>query len=70
MDIYCKNYRKHAESSYPKILVLISNRKPKVKSKCTECLTDRMFFNKVNDMYDLEHLVKRFLFTDIFSKRT
>ena len=42
----------------PKILVLISNKKAKVKSKCTECLTDRTFFDKINDEYDLEQLVK------------
>ena len=70
MDIYCKNCRKHAESTYSKILVLISNRNPKVKSKCAECLTDRTFFDKINDKYDLEQLVKHFFFTDVFYKRT
>ena len=60
MDIYCKNCRKHAESTHPKIIVLISNRKPKVKSKCAKCLTDRTFFDKINDKYDLEQLVKHF----------
>ena len=60
MDIYCKNCKKHAECTHPKIIVLISNKKAKAKSKCTEDLTDRTFFNKINDEYDLEQLVKHF----------
>ena len=51
---------KHTECTHPKILVLISNKKANVRSKCTECLTDRMFFNKINDDYELEQLVKHF----------
>ena len=43
-----------------KILVLISNKKTKVKLKCTECLTDRTFFDKIDNEYDLEQLVKHF----------
>ena len=38
-----------------------SRQKSKRKSKCAECLTDRTFFNKINDKYDLEQLVKHFL---------
>ena len=34
--------------------------KAKVKSKCTEYLTDRTFFDKTNDQYELEQLVKHF----------
>ena len=59
MDIYCKNCRKHTECTNPKILVLISNKKAKVKSKCAECLTDRTFFDKINK-YELEQLAKHF----------
>ena len=44
---------------HPKILVLISNKKGKVKSKCAECLTDRTFFDKINK-YELEQLAKHF----------
>ena len=45
---------------HPKILVLISKKKVKVKSKCAECLTDRTFFDKISDEYDLQQLVKHF----------
>ena len=31
--------------------------KSKIKSKCAECLT---FFDKINDEYELEQLVKHF----------
>ena len=55
MDIYCKNCKKHTECTHPKMLVLISNKKAKVKSKCAECLTDTTFFDKIKDEYDLEH---------------
>ena len=44
--------------------------KAKVKSKCTECFTDRTLFDKINDEYDLEELVKKIFFTDVFYKRT
>ena len=38
----------------------MSKKKAKVKSKRAECLTDRTFFDKINDEYDLEELVKHF----------
>ena len=60
MQIYSENCKKHNESTHPKILVLISNKKAKVKSKCAECLPDRKFFDKINDEYELEQLVKHF----------
>ena len=50
-----KTVKKHTECTHPKMLVLISNKKAKVKSKCAECLTDRTFFDKIKDEYDLEH---------------
>ena len=34
--------------------------KAKVKSKCPECLTDRTLFDKINDEYELQQLVKHF----------
>ena len=58
--IFIVNSKKHTECTHPKILVLISNKKAKVKSKCAECLTDRTFFDKINDEYELEQLVKHF----------
>ena len=60
MQIYCGNCEKHTECTHPKILVLISNKKAKVKSKYAECLTDRTFFDKINDEYELVKLVKHF----------
>ena len=60
MKIYCKNCKKYGECIHQKILVLVSNKKAKAKSKCTKCVTDRTFFDKINDEYGLEHLVKHF----------
>ena len=57
MDIYWKNCKKHTECTHPKTLVLLSDKKAQTKSKCAKCLTDKMFFNKINDEYDLEQLV-------------
>ena len=54
MQIYCGNCKKHTECTHSEILVLISNKKVKVKSKNAECLTDRTFFDKINDEHDLE----------------
>ena len=54
MHIYCKKCKKHTECRHPKKLILISDKKAKAKSKCTKCFTDRTFFDKINDEYDLE----------------
>ena len=51
MHIYCKNCKKHTECTIPKILVLILDKK--AKSKYAKFLTDRTFFGKINDEYDL-----------------
>ena len=40
--------------------LLISDDKAKAKLKCAECLADRTFFDKINDEYDLEQLIKHF----------
>ena len=45
-----------------------SNEIAKVKSKCAERLTDRMFFDKINK-YEIKQLVKHFFFTDVFYKK-
>ena len=45
---------------HPKKLVLIPDKNAKVNSKCAECLTDRTFFDKINNEYDLEQLVRHF----------
>ena len=42
--------------------------KSKNEIKYTKCLTDRTFFNKINN--DLQQLVKYFFFTDVCYKRT
>ena len=47
--IFIVNSKKHTECTHPKILVLISNKKAKVKSKCAECFADRKFFDQIND---------------------
>ena len=70
MLIYFENYKKHTERTHPKILVLLSNRQAKVKSKCVECLIDRKFLDKINDEHELEQLLKHFFFTDVFYKIT
>ena len=36
----------------------MSDKKAKIKLKCAESLTDRTSFDKINDEYDLEQLVK------------
>ena len=49
MDTYSENCKKHTECRHPRILVLISNKKAKVKTKCAECLTDRTVFDEINE---------------------
>ena len=60
MHVYCKNCKKHTECAHLKKMVLISNKKAKAKSNCAKCLTDATFFDKINDEYHSEQLVKHF----------
>ena len=52
--LIAKTVKKHTECTYPKKLVLISDKKAKAKSKCAKCLTNKTLFDKINDEYDLE----------------
>ena len=46
---------------YPsKKIVFNIRQKSKSKIKRAKCLTDRTFFDKINEEYDLEQLVKHF----------
>ena len=70
MQIYYKNRKTYTDNTFPKILIFISKKKIKEKSKCAICLTDRTFFNKRINEYDLEQLLKPFSFIDACYKRT
>ena len=61
MHIYCK---KHTANTFPKKLVLISTNKIKEKSRCAICLTERSFFDEIEN--DLESPIEIYLqfFTD------
>ena len=53
MHIYCKNGKK------THWMCISKSKCAKSKSKQSQiCLNDRTFFNKINDEYDLEQLVK------------
>ena len=65
MKIYCENCKKHTESAHPKILVLISSKKAKVKS---ESLTGKIFFDKINGQYELDQSLNIFLLLMYFIK--
>ena len=60
MQIYYKNRKTYTDNTFPKILIFISKKKIKEKSKCAICLADRTFFNKRNNEYNLEQLLKPF----------
>ena len=55
--MYCKK---------KKIIILISENKFKVKSKCAICLTKRTFIHEIEGKYDLESELEIYLqfFTD------
>ena len=63
MHIYCRNCKKHASNKFPKKMVLISKKKkkPKGKSTCAICLTERTLMNKIEGEYDLESKLKVYL---------
>ena len=66
MHIYCKKCNKHTGNTFPKKLALISKNKIKGKSRCTICLTERTFIDKIEGEYDLESELEIYLhfFTD------
>ena len=71
MPFYCKNCKKHTGNMFPKKLVLILKNKIQGKSKRANCLAETAFFDKINNKYDLEQLLKHFFFfTDVCYKRT
>ena len=55
-----KTAKTHWMCTSKKKKLLISDDKAKAKLKCAECLADRTFFDKINDEYDLEQLIKHF----------
>ena len=61
MHIYCSKCKKHTGNTFPKTLVLISKNKIKGKSKCAICSTERTFFHKIEDKYDLEDELEIYL---------
>ena len=58
MQIYCKSFKKHKRSTFPKTLFPISKNIVKEKSKCAICLTGRTFIHEIEDKHDLESKVK------------
>ena len=59
MHIFCKNYKKHAGNTFSKKLILISKNKIKGKSKCSICLTVRIFIHEIK--HDLESELEIYL---------
>ena len=72
MQIYCKNCKKHTSNTFPKKVVLILKNKINRILKCTICLTETTFIDKIEDEYDLESKLKVYFqfFTDSCYKRT
>ena len=61
MHIYCSKSKKHTGNTFPKKLVLISKNKIEGKSKCAFCSTERTFFHKIEDKYDLDDELEIYL---------
>ena len=47
MRLFCKKCKRHTSNTFPKKLVLISNKKIKGKSRCFICLTEISFIDDV-----------------------
>ena len=54
MHIYCSKCKKHTGNTFPKEVALTLKNKIKRKSKCATCSTERTFFHKIEDKYDLK----------------
>ena len=61
MHICCSKCKKHTGNTILKKLVLISKNKIKGKSKCAISSTERIFYHKIEDKYDLEYELEIYL---------
>ena len=62
MHVYCKICKKHT-NTFPKKLILIWKNKIKRKSRCTICLTKKIFIREIEGKYDIESELKIFYFS-------
>ena len=61
MQIYFSRCKKHNDNACPKKLVMLTNKKFKGKSRCADCMAIGLFFDEINDKYELETTVSQFL---------
>ena len=61
MQIYCSRCKRHTDNACPKKLVMLTNKKLKVKSRCADCMAIRSFFDEIKGKDELEIIVPQFL---------
>ena len=59
MQICCSRCKKHTDN--PKKLVMLTNKKLKVKSRCADCMAIKSFFDEIKGKDELEIIVPQFL---------
>ena len=61
MQTYCLGCKKHTDNMCPKKLVIMKNRKIRGKSRCADCLANKLFSDKKKHKHELEVSVSQFL---------
>ena len=61
MQTYCVGCKKQTNNVCPKKLVTMKNRKTRGKSRCADCLANKLFSDKKKHKHELEVFVSQFL---------
>ena len=57
MLTYCSGCKKHTDNICPKELIMKTNQKHKGKSRCFDCMANKLFSDKIKHKNKLEIIV-------------
>ena len=61
MPIYYSSCKKHTDNIYPRELIMIANKKIEGKSRCADCMANKLFSDKIKHKSELDIIVSQFL---------
>ena len=69
MLTYCSGCKKRTDNICPKELIVMTNKEIKGKSRCADCMANKLFSDKIKRKSKLEVIVAQFLI-DFLLKKT
>ena len=61
MSIYYSGCKKHTDTIYPKKLIMITIKEIEGKSRCADCMVNKLFSDKIKRKSELDIIVSQFL---------